>query len=322
MLFYVRGYLCTSITSIRDTIFSVDPSNSVHQYIQEQMQNGMSSQQIVNQLLLAGWTLQSLQMYAPELFSRPATQADAGVIPQPVPIQPNSQTIFTPQQTVPQVNDFSVTPAVSAVATNSKVSMLKSRFFILLAITVVIAAVGVIAYLLFVSKNGTSSKNLNDPNFSMSIPEGWTGDASYQPGSTVVLFYSPEDSDKENREKAALFTGYIGLNFDRIEQQIKYFEESKAEYNIINDEKFDSDGTSYRLVEYTVKGSGQSEATHTLMITATKGDFIINADVVSKDTSWELHAQEADTMLRSITPACDNISEKNEVSSGVMMLCS
>lgn len=287
------------------------------------MQNGLSSQQIVNQLLLAGWTLQSLQMYAPDLFTQPvAAQVDTATIPQPAPIQPTPQTVFTPQQPINQPDEYAIAPAVNTIALEPKPSRLKVRLLILIVGLVLIGVVGIAAYLLFANRNTSSSKSLNDPNFSMSIPEGWTGDASYQPGSTVVLFYSPEDSEKDNREKAALFTAYVGLNFDRIEQQIKYFEESKAEYKIINDEKFESDGTSYRLVEYTVKGSGQNEAAHTLMITATKGDFIINADVVSTDASWQLHSEEADSMLKSIKPACDNVSEKNEVSSGVTILCS
>lgn len=287
------------------------------------MQSGLSAQQIINQLLLAGWTLQSLQEYAPELFLQPAVPMTPATPPDQTFVQPSPETVFTPEQPAAQIYSSEILPAANvAPQLEPQVTKGKSRAVIVALIVAVLMITGIAAYFLIFNNSGGSLKNFNDPNFSMSIPKGWTGDASYEPGSTVVLYYSPEDSEKDSREKAALFTAYIGLKFDRIDQQLKYLEESKAEYRIINDETFETNGVSYRLVEYSAKGSGQVDAIHTLMVNATKGDFVINADVVSKEADWQLHAEEAGEMLRSIKPACDNVSEKNEVSSGVVLLCS
>lgn len=58
--------------------------------------------------------------------------------------------------------------------------------------------------------NAVGLSEFTDPNLTMLIPESWSGDAAYKPGSTLLLFYSPEDANDSNREKAYSLTVYVG----------------------------------------------------------------------------------------------------------------
>jgi len=146
-----------------------------------------------------------------------------------------------------------------------------------------------------------------DPNFTMQIPESWSGDASYEPGSSLIMYYSPEDSSDENREKASRLIVYVGSQENRIDTQIDELESSGAKYSIITDETTENNGTQIRYVELVVTPIETPEKeTRVASATAKKGNFIINADMQALNTHWGLHEDVARKTLKSISPACDD----------------
>lgn len=196
------------------------------------------------------------------------------------------------------------------------------RRLLISALVVAFLIIGLAGLFVMLRMSTSSSKSFKDPNFSMQLPSGWRTDRGYEAGKTLVIAYSPENTDSAKKDQSAQLTVYVGIGYDRAEELLAYLKDSKIEFTSIRDESFDVDGVQYRLVEYTTRQSSEDTKTHTLMVNAKRGDFLINADIVAPDEHWQLHAEEADQIMRSIMPGCDNINDKNEVFKDVSMLCS
>lgn len=305
------------------TIFIVDPSATLQTYIQDQLQNGLTHQQVIAALLGSGWSMDQLKQYAPYLFysqAQPPLPVETGAVPltSGVVAEPASS-VQTEVSILPDVVSAQQTLVGQFDQTARPKSIRRWQRIIPMAVlAVLLVASG--AFLL-TKLNSTSFTDFNDPNFSMKIPNNWARDAGYKPGSMIVLYYSPEGASN-NGEAAAKFTAYIAIEFDRIEDQIRYLSDSKAQYDVVSNESFDVGDVHYHLVEVVSKLPSDDEQTHTLYVNATRGEFMINADIVSKESEWNLHADQAEKILRSIVPGCSKFVAKKELFSEVSKLCS
>lgn len=316
----------------------MDSAKALYTYVQDQLQFGLNHQQITNQLLASGWSIEQLKEYAPYLFTQQVvidqqpqqTQAPLSMAA-PQVIQPSVIAPYGTSNLVLPNTNASMLPQV-AEQSNESIFQLNSKagnarlpgrrnVIMLVVATMIIVAVLSGAYVLFRSES-TAKTNFNDPNFSMQVPDGWQTDRGYEPGKTLVLLYSPENEEEATRDKTAQFTAYIGIGYDRAEEQITYLKDANVQYQLIRDEKFSENDTEYRLIEYTFQQLNSDKKSHTLMVNAKRGDFLINADVVSSDEHWQLHAEKAEALLRSVSPACNNIYGKNEVFKDIAQLCS
>lgn len=274
--------------------------------------------------------MQQLQEYAPYLFYSASQQTaqlpqaqQQYVSTQSAPITNIAANSSSPEGLIlPQVIQPEIQPANQvqpSVALSRPSRSVRKKVIVGVILVLILMGVG---GLLFVLKKGSSSlTSFTDKNFSMKIPKNWSRDGSYKPGSTLVLYYSPEGSGSRKGEAAAKFTAYIAIEFDRIEAQINYLNGAKAEYKIIRNDSFDVGDTHYHLVEIVSKLLSEDEQMHTMYINATRGDFVISADVVSTENDWKLHAQESEAVLRSIVPGCSKLAHKKELFSEVSQLC-
>ena len=255
------------------------------QYINAQLASGRGLEIIIQELKTIGWPDELIQMSTPKY--------------------PNS---------------------ISSPVAAEQRREVRSGKTILIAVIVCFSLI-LIGSLFLVASNdnegsGGSYTQFKDPNFTMSIPIAWSGDASYEEATTLIRYYSPEDANDANREKAARLTIYVDSDRNRIDRQLSSLGDS--EYELIADESFTSDGTEYRYVELTARPESTPDNKFRFAtVTAIKGDIIINADIFALDKYWELHDNDADTILKSIIPACTTKANPDALdgTGGVNYLC-
>ena len=207
-------------------------------------------------------------------------------------------------------------------ATQSAGGIFKSRMRSLVIFGTVLILIISSGLVYTISKRSSALTTFKDPNFTMKIPKNWSGDNSYKPTSTIVLFYSPEGMGSKRGQAAAKLTLYIAIEFDRIDQQIKYLKDAKINYDIVRNDSGDENDVHYRTLEVRWKLPNDSVEQHAMYVNATRGDFTISADVASTDDNWNLHAKEADNILHSIVPACSKIVTKKALFSETSAICS
>lgn len=263
-----------------------DTYNQVNEYIRRQLSAGVPVNEIIIELRNSGWEEPQIQQFLTPYIS--STQQTPQSINNPIP------TGYVQQ------------PQTHAPASKLKAVVIGGVAFLLLIIGIAVAVA------LTQNSNNPESEvanadnftQLTDPNFTMLLPKTWTSDAAYKPGALLVLNYSPADGSTDSELKAAKMVMYIDSDPGRIDQQIENVGQSEVE--IVKDESFEVNGTNYRYVELTVALEGTPDLKrHVATVTAQRGDLVINADVTGLEDHWYLHAENVETMLKSITPACD-----------------
>ena len=266
----------------------MNPNSELQKYIDSRRQQGIPASTIISELQSGGWNELQLKQQAPGLF------ADA-----------------------PVMND-----AQSALPQSTRLNPRKLGIVAIVCLLIVATISAVFLLTRNNANDSVSTFSFNDPNFSMEISEGWSGDAGYEPGSSLILYYSPEDASSTDREKGAGMTIYAGLDFDRVQAQLDNLEESGAEYEILQDEEFEINETRYRFVELIASSPESPDNKVRIMsVNAIKGDLTINADISSLSKYWDLHATESEYMLKSIEPACAEKNPNAEEFSQVKIYC-
>lgn len=243
-------------------------------YVSNQIQQGVSLSTVKVQLIEAGWTEASLRQYAPDFFG-------------------NSM----PSRGVWLISGFIVLAIVVIagffIAADRLLPTLESNNF---------------QQDLGQDDTEVATYTLNDTNFTMQVADGWTQDASYESGQRTIFMYSPEDASDENRPMRALLNVYVGIDFDRQKLQTQQLQDLES-YEVLQDRDYEEFGVQYSLLEASFAAQETPDnVMRFMMITAQRGDFRINAEVISAEQHWGLHAEEAEAMLTTIVPACDTIS--------------
>lgn len=267
----------------------------------------------------------------PSNFDPQQTNAGGNQPPVPPPQNPVPQAPYTPPAAQP-VQQYAqqqpinpgytqpqpVQPQVVQPQATSKRSKLVLLATALMLVSVIVAA----AVFVLSSSNSASLTRFEDPNFTMMVPESWSGDAGYEPGKTLIFYYSPEDSSDENREKAASLTVFVGSQEDRIDDQIKSLDQQAADYTILVDETVNTDEASIRYVEIVLSPIETPDRQIRIASAESKrGDFIINADISGLEEHWGLHKDVAPRILQSIVPACENPQLELALTASAVNLC-
>lgn len=185
------------------------------------------------------------------------------------------------------------------------------RQFMGLVVGGLLAALLLVAFFMFLLPriNQPELTQFNDPNFTLQIPIDWRGDGNYTVGDGLILFYSSEDANDQNREKAAYLSMYIGVSPGRIDRQLEDL--GGGQYEMLVDEVSSDDGVDYRYIEVAITPEETPDRElYLASVVATRGDFAIAADFISIADYWDLHADEAKPVLLSIRPACDKVPEE------------
>ncbi len=141
----------------------------------------------------------------------------------------------------------------------------------------------------------------------MMIPKSWSGDAGYEPGAQLVLYYSPEDASQANIAKAYRMSVYVGSHESRIEDQLDSLKQSGTKYEIKTDENITNDGVDSRYIELVISPNEQPDnSIRIASVMAKRGNFLISADISGLAEHWDLHKEVVPQILKSIKPACDN----------------
>lgn len=143
-----------------------------------------------------------------------------------------------------------------------------------------------------------------DPNFSVNLPKAWNGDAGYQPGGTTFFYYSDEDSNEENRTKAAYMTMFIiEGKVDRTAQQLDSLEQLNAKFEVIRDEETKFGNYTGRVVELIVASAQQPDKnTHRVSFQVSNEKYTYSVDIASLDEYWQLHQAEIEEIMHSFRP--------------------
>jgi hypothetical protein len=241
--------------------------------------------------------------------------------PYPIADQDVPQT-ESPQQPTTSVNNTYTSPQPTyPVQSFQPIRKSRKKILFIVLIAMIISASAVFAFIF--SKNADSElTKFNDPNFSMLIPESWSGDAGYEPGQTLIFYYSPEDASDANREKAYSMIVYVGSQEDRIESQIESLKASGASYSIEANETFENNGVTVTYTELVISSKESPDNEIRVASSTTKGgDFVINADISGLNKHWSLHKNVVPNILKSIVPACNNPNLELAETSSVVNLC-
>lgn len=197
-------------------------------------------------------------------------------------------------------------PTAAASAHVSK----KYRFIIVALLAVIALLVGSLVYLALHKPASTANNfepgfsKFTDPNFSVELPKSWSGDAGYEEGNGLTLFYSLESGIENLREQGANVTFYASDDsFDRIKQQLEGLEKAGGTYETIRDETKQFGAHSGRFVEVIVSTKEQpSKKMHLLSLSVKGKEKQYFADISALDEHWHIHAENAEHILNTFVP--------------------
>ncbi len=134
------------------------------------------------------------------------------------------------------------------------------------------------------------------------MPSEWQPDANYRPGSRVLLFYSPETSAPDKHEQAALLTLYTDIELDIFGKQLL---SGTSGVTVLTDSRGSEGIVHYRYITFVsdnaATGGGKTRGA---FIYVDKGTIAMSATITAREQYWDLHAEKAEHVLRSIVPKC------------------
>ena len=152
----------------------------------------------------------------------------------------------------------------------------------------------------------TPTQQLNDPNFSISIPQNWQVDPGYKPGSRMLFVRSPEDSSPEAYQKIALMTIYPDAELDVFGKQLQT---ENADVELIRNETTKSGSIRVRFIEFKTRDAvGDGNITHGEYVFVDKGFIKMSAMITAREQYWPTYAVAAEKALRTFMPECSRES--------------
>lgn len=162
-----------------------------------------------------------------------------------------------------------------------------------------------------------------DPNFIMKLPETWTTGVGYQPAISTMKFYSPEHRSirEQTADKATTIKVYAVAEEDLFGTQLR---SGGSGMSIISDKIDEKNGISYRFIQFIGQDpESPGREVRGLYAFIHRGQISMSALVTAKKDFWNIHAEEAEKIVRSIQPKCSRPSlSAVKKDDGTINLCS
>jgi hypothetical protein len=155
------------------------------------------------------------------------------------------------------------------------------------------------------TSNEAKLSTFSDPNFTIDLLDSWEGDAGYEAGSEVVMFYSPEYAIKQLATQSASMIIYVydKKEAGRIKQQLESLTTAGGKYEIVKEEEVNFGDQKGKLVDFTFSSKEQPDKKRrAAMIEVDGAEKSYDISVSGLDESWDRHSANVERMLKSFKP--------------------
>lgn len=182
------------------------------------------------------------------------------------------------------------------------------------AVAVVVA---LLLVLLFRSPGSAVDETFADRNYSMQLPATWRVPTGHSSGALETTFFSREQTDEATRHRAATLTLHALSGRDQEGAKLVL---GNSDAEIVGYSIMHKGPVEYRYIQFR-KQDGDMTMRGAFVL-ATRGRLSMSATVTTAEQYWSDHADEAERMLLSITPACSKPPAEVEINTnGTVHLC-